>query len=262
MDRKTLHILWNCQVFARLIQRDMVVFHDRFNRRLFSVSVWVVMTLVVFQYIGLGDVSRSIGVFMGCANVVCWGFFEVIDNINFMIADLEGNRSLTFLFSLPLPHSLLLCRTALSNALQGAAISIFVLPFSKLLLGKDFCLASFSLFRFLTIFFLANLFFGFFSLFMTYLILEYGKGWGRLFFPLWFLGCYQFTWERVAAKSTLAAYALLLNPFTYCMEGVRASVMGQEGYLPFGLCCTALIFFTVTAGVVGIRGMKKRLDCL
>jgi len=249
----------------RLIWRDMAVFLPGFANRLFNGALWAGITTIVFQYIGFGDASVYLGVFMACANAVSWGFFEVMENVARLISDLQGERSITYALTLPLPQWMVFFRIAISNALQAMMIGVFILPLSKLLLWNAFSLEQLSVCKFALIFTLAHLFYGFFSLWLASMVenLEaIGDIWMRVVFPLWFLGGYQFTWGTFAQKSPFLAHINLINPLVYCMEGVRAAVMGQEGYLPFWWCCAGLVFFTVLVGTVGTIKMKRRLDCL
>ena len=266
MNKKISHPLWNIQVCARLIWRDMAVFRPYFYNRLINMALWVTITTLVFQYIGFGDTSDAIGLFMACANVAVWGFFEVMDNVCATISDLQGGRSITYALTLPLPQWMVFVRIALSNALQGMAIAIFILPLSKLLLWNNFSFAQFSLSKFLLVFVLSQFFYGFFSLWIICMIKNVeaiGNIWNRVIFPLWLLGCYQFSWAVLVAKSPAIAYLSFgLNPLVFATEGMRAAVIGQEGYLPFWWCCIALIFFTTLVGAVGTIKMKQKLDCL
>ena len=86
--------------------------------------------------------------------------------------------------------------------------------------------------------------------------------WMRVMFPMWMLGCFQFTWQLLYSKSPVLAYILLLNPFVYTMEGMRASVMGQAGSLPLPVCFTATLGFTLLLGYIAVRRIMKRLDCV
>ncbi len=257
--------LLSLRTCIRLIWRDMVVFLPGFNGRLINGALWAGITIIVFQYIGFGDASISLGLFMACANAISWGFFEVMENVSRLISDLQGERSITYALTLPLPQWMVFFRIAISNALQGMAIAIFILPMAKVLLWNNFCLDQMCLYKFLIIFVLSHLFYGFFSLWLASMVKNLeaiGDVWMRVVFPLWFLGGYQFTWASFVAKSPALAYLNLLNPLLYCMEGVRAAVMGQEGYLPFWWCCAALVFFTTLVGTVGTIKMKQKLDCL
>lgn len=250
---------------GRLVWRDMSVFWPTFLNRLINGALWAGITIVVFQYIGFGD-AVNLGLFMACANAVSWGFFEVMENVARFIADLQGEKSISYALTLPLPQWMVFVRLALSNALQAMAIAIFILPMAKVLLWNNFDISQACWSKFLLIFVLAHMFYGFFSLWLASMVKSLdsiGDIWMRVVFPLWFLGGYQFTWTTFSQKSPMLAYAsLFFNPLVYCFEGVRAAILGQEGYLPFWSCCLALLVFTTLVGSIGTYRLLKRLDCL
>ncbi len=250
---------------ARLVWRDMAVFWPTFTNRFINACIWVLVSLAVFQYIGFADATIALGSFMACGNAVSWGFFEVMENVARLISDEQGDRSITYALTLPLPQWMVFFRIALSNALQAIAIGIFILPLAKLLLWNYFDLTNADFGKALFIFVLAHLFYGFFSLCLASMVKSLeaiGDIWMRVVFPLWFLGGYQFTWATLYTKSAVLAYLDLLNPLLYCTEGIRAALLGQEGYLNFWICCAMLIGFTTILGVVGTRRMMHRFDCL
>ncbi len=263
--KKDIRMILSIRTCARLIWRDMSVFWPSFPDRLLNGALWAGITIVVFQYIGFGD-AVNLGLFMACANAVSWGFFEVMENVARLIADLQGEKSISYALTLPLPQWMVFVRIAISNALQAMAIAIFILPMAKILLWNNFDISHAAWGKFALIFVLAHIFYGFFSLWLASMVRSLesiGDIWMRVVFPLWFLGGYQFTWYTFVAKSPKLAYAsLIVNPLVYCFEGVRAAVIGQEGYLPFWGCCAALIGFTMLVGTIGTLRMKRRLDCL
>lgn len=266
MNKNVSRFSWNIRVCARLIWRDMAVFRPHVWGKMVNCAIWVTITTLVFQYIGFGGTSESIGIFMACANAASTGFFEVMENVDRFIGDLQGERSITYALTLPLAQSMVFIRIALSNALQTMPFALCVLPLSKLLVWDSFSLVHFSLPKFILILVLAQLFYGFFSLWLICMVKNLeatGNIWNRVIFPLWILGCYQFSWAMLLAKSPVIAYlSLAFNPLVFATEGMRAAVMGQEGFLPFWGCCFGLIVFTILIGIIGIKRMKQRLDCL
>ncbi|KKL18151.1 hypothetical protein LCGC14_2478410, partial [marine sediment metagenome] len=51
-------------------------------------------------------------------------------------------------------------------------------------------------------------------------------------------------------------------PIMLSTEAIRASVLGQSGYLPFWLSVSAIWFFILIFSTFGIMKIKKRLDCV
>ena len=86
--------------------------------------------------------------------------------------------------------------------------------------------------------------------------------WLRLIFPLWYLGCFQFSWQTLYKISPMIAYIDLCNPMTFIMEGMRSATINSSGSLPFWICCAMILFYAMFSFVLGLYWMKKRLDCL
>ncbi len=259
-------MLLSLKTCSRLIWRDMVVFRPSFFDRFLNACIWVVLTLVVFQYIfpTLG-LAENYGAFMACACAINWGFFEVMENVSRLIADLQGEKSISYDLTLPLPQWMVFSRIALANALQAIVVSIFILPLSMLVLWNNFPLDQFSVIKMLFIFIASNLFYGFFSLWIASLIPNMdgiSNIWMRVIFPLWWLGGYQFSWQAMNEVSPITAKIMLFNPILYTSEGMRAAVLGQQGYVPFWGSFFALLLATLIVGTIGTKKMLKRLDCL
>jgi ABC-type polysaccharide/polyol phosphate export permease len=64
----------------------------------------------------------------------------------------------------------------------------------------------------------------------------------------------------LADKSPWFAYASLINPQLYIMEGMRAAILGQTGYLNFWLCAGMTLFFSIICGAHAIVKIQRRLD--
>ena len=249
-----------------LVRRDMHVFWPTFFDRFINGTIWVILTVIIFQYIfPTMGMSQDYAVFMACANTMSWGFFEVMGNVAILVGDLTGPKSIEYDLTLPLPQWLVFTRIAISNALQAMAIAFFILPISKIVLWNQFSLAHFSFFKFSAIFILGNLFYGFFSLWlasMTKSMEHINNIWMRIVFPLWWVGGYQFSWATMSKMSPWLGRFDLLNPLVYAFEGVRGAVLGQAGYIDFWYCAGALILGSIITGYIGTKKMMKRLDCL
>jgi hypothetical protein len=82
----------------------------------------------------------------------------------------------------------------------------------------------------------------------------------RFVYPLWVFGGYQYSYAVLANKNPWFAYISLINPQLYIMEGMRAAILGQEGYLNFWLCAGMTFFFSIICGIHAIFKIKRRLD--
>lgn len=253
------------QTFFALVKRDIAVFLPTWKDRFVNAIIWCVLTLLVFEHIMPTVGLKGFGVFMAVGTAASWGFFEVTENIARFVSDLEGDRSISYYLTLPMPQWAVFTRLAITNAIQAISISIMFLPISKILLWNQFSFAKMSLIKFSIIFLIIHLFYGFFSLFLAVRVQtleKMGDVWMRIVYPLWWLGCFQFSWSTLHQLSPRIAYINLFNPLVYIMEGIRSSILGQEGFMPFWYCVGALLFFTGLIGFVGTKQLMRRLDCL
>jgi len=253
------------QTFCALIRRDIAVFLPTWKDRFINAIIWCVLTVLVFEHIMPTIGLKGHGVFVAIGTAASWGFFEVMENVAKFVADLEGDRSLSYYLTLPMPQWAVFTRLALSNAIQAILISILFLPISKLLLWNQFSFAKTSFFKLGIILIIIHVFYGFFSLFLSarmQTVATMGNVWMRIVYPLWWLGCFQFSWQTLHKLSPRVAYIDLLNPLVYALEGIRSSILGQEGFIPFWYCVGALVVLTIFVGVLGTKQLMRRLDCL
>ncbi len=251
---------------GHLIRRDLRLFKEEFLGKIIDTSVILFTTVLVFSYLlpsyGL---KADYGAFFLIGLIASFGLFEMIGKVGVMIADLEGDRTILYTLTLPLPSRLVFAYIGVSWALISALIALMLFPIGKLILLSQFDLSQISLWRFFLIFSLSNLFFGFFALWLVS-VLKNMRSISHLFVrvinPLYMFGCYYYSWATVWGISAKAGYLHLLNPVVYIMEGMRAATLGQAGYLPFWMSLTALALFTACMGWDAIRRLEKRLDCV
>ena len=194
-----------------------------------------------------------------------YGLFEVMGNVARFVSDLQGDKTISYDLTLPLPHWMIMVRIAVTSALQFIAVAILIIPMAKILLWNQFSFEHVSWFKVSVLFLIVHIFYGYLAL----CIASYMKNlwsldniWCRIIFPFWWLGGFQFNWETLHAVSPMIAYVNLANPLTLCFEGIRSAMLGQEGYVSFWLCCLGLIIWTIIVAYVGTRKMMRRLDCV
>jgi len=254
------------QTFGALIMRDLAVFLPTYKDRIINSIIWAILTLLVFQYImpSLG-MSDNFGAFMAASNAASWGFFEVTENVSWFVADLEGDRAISYYLTLPIPQWLVFFRIGITNAIQALLVTIFFIPAAKIILGTALSFENTSWAKLAIIMILVHLFYGLFSLYLaskTKDMRNISNIWMRIVFPLWFIGCYQFPWSVLRDMAPTVARINLLNPIMYCMEGTRSALLGPEGSISFWWCAGALALFCIASGYIGIKKMKQRLDCI
>ena len=250
--------------FCALIHRDLWIFSSQLKDRVINALIWVIITIWVMQYIMPEMGLAHFGAFMAISNIASSGFWEVTENVAKFIADLEGEKTISYYLTLPLSPNLVFIKIAITNAIQAMIICCIMFPMAVFVVGSDFNYAHVAWGKTLVLFVLAHLFYGFFSLYLCTVVTSMDKLsnlYMRYTFPMWFLGSYQFTWAAFYKTFPVLACINLLNPMTYCMEGLRDATLGTQGSLSFGVCSVALILFILFFGWFGIHSLKKRLDC-
>jgi ABC-type polysaccharide/polyol phosphate export permease len=253
------------RVFWQLLVRSFVIFKPKLKNKIINCLIWTTITTLVFSWIMPTMGMKGVGTFMLMSGAATWGFFSTIMNIAMVIGDLQGDKTISYDLSLPLPQWMVFAKIAVSNAIISFVISLLVVPIGKIALWNDIDMTFFSPVKFYLIVLLASLFYGFFSLLIASITKDLYKLdniWLRIIFPMWFLGCYQFSWANLYSLSPKIANINLFNPITYIMEGARAASLDPSLSLPYWNCVGALCLSIVLAAIVGIHKMKKRLDCL
>lgn len=255
------------QTFYALLCKDIAIYNKRWFYRSLDALVWMASILIVAHHImplfGITDPQYAIFTLIG--NLAVWGLFEMLTSIAMFLGDIQGDKAITYYLSLPIPSHMIFIEQALASAYRSMASSILIIPLGKLMLGNDFVLAAINWPHFILAFFIINIFYGFFTIFVASYIPDLTALTtvrSRIMFPLWFLGGFQFPWKMLYEVSPIAAYCNLCNPIIYIMEGIRSTTLPPEKYLPFWNCMGMLIIFSIVFGYLGIQKLKKRLDCI
>lgn len=253
-------------VVIQLLRRDLLRFKREFFSKLFDTAFLLFTNLVVFGYfMSQYGLTSNYGSFMLISAIASFGFFDTVGKVSSLISDIEGERTISYTLTLPIPSWLTFIYIAIYWAINSALISICLFPLGKLILLQQFDLSAISLPRLIPMFISTNLFYGFFSLWLTSMlknIADVGILWVRVINPLIMFGAYFYSWYAVCKFSPVVAYIDLLNPLVYVMEGMRAAALGQEGSLSFWICLPLLWVFILGFGWHGIRRLQKRLDCV
>jgi hypothetical protein len=251
-------------IFKELIKTDLLVIKPLILDKLIDLFIWIITIVLVNAYImPFFGLSTTYGTFMLASLASSAGLFEVFPSVMQFISDLEGDKTINYYITLPVPSWLVLLRSILHYAMNAAIMGILIVPIGKLLLFNQFELASVNILQYVVIFFFTNLFYGCFTLWIISYVknmLRIGSVWMRFIYPLWFLGCWQFSWQSLYTISPVLAYLDILNPMTFVAEGYRVALLGSQDSLNFWLCVGMLIVFSVGMGWHAMVRLKKRLD--
>jgi len=250
--------------FKALLYADLIVFKKEILNKIIDNAIVVVINLLVMGFIlqrfGL---QSNFGLMMVGGLIPMTLLFYAYPFVFTTVGDIEGPRTISYYLTLPIPSGLILLKNACSIALQGFMLIATIIPLAKLVLGSQLDLTAISWGWLLIMSALSSFFFGVFSLWVISMIKNMSmlsSVFSRFIFPLWMLGGFQFSWQSIHLTYPWFSYIALLNPFIYTTEGIRASIIGQEEFLPFWSCVVAIIFFTVCFWCITYKRLKKRLD--
>jgi ABC-2 type transport system permease protein len=251
-------------ILKQLVRLKFVNARQVFIDKFFNFSIWAGCTLFVTGYLmksfGLTD---DFGPFQLGGILAGVGIFELYGNAVTFVSDLEGDRTISYYLTLPTHTITVLCSHVLYYATIGVVMSLATMPLAKLILWNKLSLLAISWPRLLFFILLINIFCASATLLLSAFIPSMDKFdilWTRIMFPLWFLGGFQFSWYSVYQSAPKFAAILLLNPFLYMAEGVRAALLGQDKAIPFWICCLVLSCMLVGTVYVAYKALKKRLD--
>ncbi len=253
-------------LILQLLKRDLVVLKKEYGSKLFDTSFIFFTNVVVFGYFMTKQgLQADYGPFLMIGAIASFGLFDVMHKVSMLLSDLEGPKTLSFLLTLPLTSNALFCTIALSWSINSLLITLPLFVLGKILLFHRFDLGAISYWRLLIMLLSANLFYGFFSLWLSGIIRgmsNLGSIFCRYINPIFMFGSYFYSWKNAFAMDHLIGYLSLFNPLVYVMEGMRSATLDPNPYLPFWICPLALGGFILLLGWHGIRTLKKRIDCL
>lgn len=254
------------QTFVSILHRDARVFQRHIYNRFLDACIWTSIILYVSQYIFIKFGMKSdFGIITMVGNIAAWGMLEVGTNVSLLISDLVGLQSTSYYLTLPIPQNWIFIRIGLMDAYKSFITTLPMIPLGKLVLWPYVSLTDIVYGKFILIYLLAHLFFGFFGLFLSSITpdLSYITTIKlRIIFPLWFLGGYQFSWQTLYQTNKWLAYLNLANPVIYIMEGLKSTINISCQLIPFWICICMTVMFTLLFTILGIHFFKKRLDCL
>jgi len=252
------------KVFWELLKTDFYVYRQSMVDWVINTIIWASCTIISFAYIfPIAGMTKDFAVFVAVGTVISCIYWDIWSTSYTFIADLEGERTIDYSLTLPLPNYLVLTKYIVSYAIKGGLPALITLPLAKLFLWNSMSFHNFSILKFTIIFLLSAIFMGSFSLFITSRIsrMTQIENIGlRFLFPIWFFGGSNYSWKMIEGVAPTMAKINLINPLIYPMEGIRVAVLGQPGYINFFVCVLMTIFFTILFGFMGINKLKNRLD--
>ena len=257
--------LQQANIILQLLYRDFYIFKKSFLHKMRIDLYWIVISVFIAKMFLPAMGLQNFGGFTLIGTTISYGLFIGMNNAMSLVNDITSDQAIGYELTLPVPQWLIFFKIALSNALQGLILSLCLVPFGLVALMELHPFPDFSLWKFMTVFVCASIFYGAFSLILsTFLkhMSQVDNVWLRILFPIWYLGCFQFPWSALYKISPTLAYLDFLNPMTFIMEAGRGATINASGSLPFDFCCIMILLYAAISGIIGIHFMKKRLNCI
>jgi len=256
--------VFHADIFKQLLRAKLTNIRSVLTQKLINIYIWagcmVFVTGYLMQAFGL---AKCFGPFQFAGILAAAGLFELYGNVAMLISDFEGDRTITYYLTLPSSVITILSSYICYYMIIGISMSLALLPLGKIMLWNQLNLASIAWGKFLVFIVLINFVWAIFAFVLAaYLssLEKLGLVSNRVIFPLWFLGGFQFSWLATHTVLPMFSCFLLFNPVIYATEGIRAALLGQDGYLPFWICLVVMFALCLVGSWWAIKALKKRLD--
>lgn len=253
-------------MISELLRRDLLQLKRSFWSKFFDIGFVFFTNLVVFAYfMPQNALGENYGSFILIGSLASFGLFETVGKVYSLISDIDGDRTISYTLTLPIPSWLVFAYIGIYWTINSILVTLLLLPLGKLILFKEFDLSLINWPQYIVMYLSIYVFFGFFSLWMAALLKKMGDVehlWIRVINPLFMFGAFFYTWNTLNSFSPILSYISLANPMVYAMEGLRAASLGEGVYLPFWACLLFLWTFTIACALHAIYCLRKRLDCV
>lgn len=253
-------------VFISLIHRDLKVLSRRLGSLFLDNIVMLLTNVAMFGYLLplMGMSKDLIGpLFIG---YVVMSFFELgyglaIKTVN----DIKFDKFIDYQLTLPLSARWLLAEHITNFAIKTCIVTLPVLSFGILLLGDRFVIVhtnwpAFAVMYLLSLILFATLFLYFsFAYAYDWFIVNI---WSRRLEPLFLFGSIFTVWKPLYEFSKPLGILFLCNPLTYVAEGLRATLIGGNGFLPIWSCMLATSLSIIVTWLLLVPAMQKKLDMI
>lgn len=251
-------------IFFELLKTDLFLFTQTIRNKFINLVIWTTATTVVCGYVLQAfGVSESFGAFQVCSIIISAIGFEIYGQLFSMVADMTGPRNIDYYLTLPAPTFVMLAAKATFISINGFVMSSLMLPLCKLILWHKLTLATINYPKFFLTLFITNIFFGWFTLWLTsfvHSLVEADDALMRILFPIWIFGCYQYSLKIAYGVSPFLAGISLVSPYTFATEAIRSSMLGASDYIPFWVSIAMLCGMSLLVCFYSYKRLKTKLD--
>lgn len=254
-----------------MLARSVIIMKQTLPDKIINHLFWLILNNIVFCYImphapSVGT-DVNYGTLIALSMPISAAFFGAINCMYGLLYDVttEGSN-LRYELTLPLPQWLTFLKYGIEISIQTFLATSLLFPITYIMLYGKINFYLLGITKFYVILAATSIFGGFFSIFIVSMAKDMLQGldnvWIRIIFPMWFLGCFQFSLSDLFSINKWIAYLDLFNPLTYALEASRSSLIPTASILNFWFCVFALLTFAIAFGYIGIQQLMKRMDCL
>lgn len=180
------------KTFGWLLWKDIrVLYQDLTNNILDAVLLPIGITFINGYVLPALGMPENFGIFASLGTVIGMLMNSCSTFSNDLVMDLDGDKSIFYEISLPLPYYLVYVKYALAYSIKAMLVNILIMPISMLIMFNTVSFSQISLFKLLISFVSSSLFFGFFCLMVAIYIkdiIDLGRFWVRWGWQLFYIG--------------------------------------------------------------------------
>lgn len=252
------------RVFCALIMRDQRELRLEIKDSLINASIMVIFQglMFLFLYPAMGmSTDLAAPIFIG--TIVHVFFFIGFSKSMAIVYDLQFTRCIDYQLTLPIPRIFVVGRYIIDMVITMFCNAAPLLVLAKLMLGSSIVLKDINWLGFIVLFIL-----GMFIVSVLFLIVATASSfqwftdslWQQFLLPIEILGGIFFTWGSIQKPFPMLSSAMLFNPITYLVEGLRSVVFVHQALFSL-YSCSAVLLVSIAIGTILLHViMKKRLD--
>ena len=225
----------NFNIFRALLSRDIYIIKQKLISIWINTTVVLTLEILLFGYLiplmGL-PATMIAPIFLGAA--IGQTFFKITSKSFESIRDIHFSKFIEYRLTLPISKRWLFSQIICSWIIETL---IGIVPFiliGIMVLHKFFSISPFGLFKGLIFYLLVTIMMCILALASSYYY-EYSwfmhNIWPRRYGFLYALCPFYFIWQTAYTFSPRVAQLLLLNPFTYCVEGFRSAMLESDQFI-------------------------------
>lgn len=251
------------KITFHLIHYNLLIFRKKITNECINFAIWGSISTFVTGTLLANNLSTEFATFQFCgviSNVGLWvSFHEIVD----FITDIENKKRFFYDLSIPLPSIYFFIAKVIFYIIRFSILTILMMIILKLMLYNVISFQTISISKFITITLITNLFYGSWIIFISSVIKKsrnLSNLFGRIQFPLWFMGGFQFSWITLYNTNKILGIIDLLNPILYINEGFKDAILGIRGIASFYSLVIIISLFSFLLFFIGFKRLQKQLD--